>query len=135
MFVNTGGGDLLVVRGVEGRLRIANDGRMFTKYEGDDDEEEIGLNGPPGPQGDTGPPGDPGPKGGKGPKGDLGPKGATGPAGGGGDTNAACTQGNSCAGKCQGDLIAMSVGACNVLATSGSCSWGGVDGVCCVCAG
>lgn len=114
---NTGGGDLLV--GYSGNnanpvFRVANDGTIYingqTKW-------HTGPTGPKGPKGNTGP---------------AGPKGANGsdaPAG----TYAVCLGGSTCIGVCRGGIASAAEGACYANATTGSCTYGGTDGVCCVC--
>jgi hypothetical protein len=119
LFVNEGGGDLLLAKNsVSGstNFRVDNQGRIFVNG------VQVGLGGPQGPKGDTGGPGPQGPQGAQG--------------GAGQSTFAVCAQGSSCLSRCTGGsvLVASSVGGCQVTASAGGCSWGGVDGVCCVCA-
>lgn len=119
LFVNEGGGDLLIARNTVGgstNFRVDNQGRIFVNG------VQVGLGGPQGPKGDAGPTGPTGPQGPQGPSGKS--------------TFAVCTQGTTCAGKCSGGsvLVGSSAGECVVTASAGGCTWGGVDGVCCVCA-
>lgn len=119
LFVNEGGGDLLIARNtIDGgpNFRVDNQGRIIVNG------VQIGLIGPQGPKGAVGPPGQPGPQG---------------PSGGGSKaTFCLQVQGSTCLGKCTGGatLVGATVSPCAVTSSAGACAWAGVDGSCCVCA-
>ncbi|MBJ6765967.1 collagen-like protein [Myxococcaceae bacterium JPH2] len=119
LFVNEGGGDLLIAKNSDTgatNFRVDNQGRIFVN------NIQVGL---PGPQGETGADGD---KGVPGDKGDPGPPGK--------NTFAVCAKHDSCIGLCTGTstLVGATKGGCAVTSNTGGCTWGGDDGVCCVCA-
>ncbi|WP_395850539.1 hypothetical protein [Cystobacter fuscus] len=130
MFINTGGGDLLRARNsLDGSdlFRVANNGTIWVKG------TQVGLQGPKGDKGNTGATGS------TGPKGDTGPQGPQGPAGANGSnvygvcvTGAPSACSNACGGL--GNVVSSMRGECVLVLPGGQgCSYGGVDGGCCVC--
>lgn len=135
-FVNTGGGDLLVVRASDAAspaFRVVNagdvliNGALLPQY---------GPQGPKGPTGDTGPTGATGATGAKGPRGDPAPF----------PDVILTAHGSSCLGVCKSPASikaqASSNGdanhdgypdGCTVWSGNVSLSWAGADGVCCLC--
>lgn len=126
-FISTEGDLIVGKNSINGPyvFRVTNEGKIYVGG------ELVAEQGPTGPTGQTGPKGHE-PKGNAGAPGDQGPKGDAGPAGRA-TSVAICAQGSTCIGKCPHRLIAMASGDCTVASDAGSCTWGGVDGVCCVC--
>jgi hypothetical protein len=126
-FVNTGGGDLLHGRNVDGGpvvFRVANDGKIFVNG------MQVGLQGP---QGDKGAPGTPGLPGDPGAKGDPATSGSI-------ATYCIVTPGN-CFNKCQNGSVLLAEAVvsgnspCYVTSSAGPCSSGDSSSACCVCTG
>jgi hypothetical protein len=117
LFINTGGGDLISgVNASAQAFRVDNQGNV---YQGGIRVPQLGPAGPKGPVGDQGP---------QGPKGPTGPVGVT-------KSIAIAAVGTSCIGRCVGGLkiTFAKVSPCQAASDTGTVSWAGVDGICCIC--